>query len=88
MSAILVPSIQCTSPTKFFHEALSAWIFLGSSKKDKCIAGVRIMIEGIEWPIIMAFGSDVGFQTMCDTTERAKIGRVNDLHVQVRCMTK
>lgn len=88
LGAIPATLEQCNSVNAFFTKALSAWRFLGSPDGGDSMAGVRVMLEGVQWPIIVAWGAADAFGWMMDAIAKAKSGKVDDLHVQVKCIPK
>ena len=88
MGAHLVPLLQCNTVNGFFDRAEAAWDFLNAHEPDSQFAGVRVVLEGIQWPMVVGWKDSHGYQWMMDTVAKSTIGRMNDLHVQVRCIMK
>ena len=88
LGAFPVPITQCKAMDQFFDRAKVAWDFPTASNPDTEMAGVGVEVEGIQWPMIVAWRDLQAYQWMMDTIARAAIGRVQDLHVQVKCIPK
>lgn len=88
LGAVPIPLDQCNSVDRFFNQALRAWRFLGIPDGGDSMAGVRVMMEGVQWPIIVAWGEVDAFGWLIDAITKAKGGRTDDLHVQVKCIAK
>ena len=88
LGALLVPWVQCNTVNGFFDRAEAAWDFLNAHEPDSQFAGVRVVLEGIQWPMVVGWKDSHGYQWMMDTVMKSTIGRMNDIHVQVRCIKK
>lgn len=88
LGAIPVALSQCSSSTRFFEQAGAAWGFLDPNDGKTHMAGVSVAMEGLEWPLIVAWKSLEGHKIMMDTIETAKLGKNGDLLVKVKCIRK
>lgn len=88
LGAIPVPLEQCNSVDTFFTQAMSAWRFLGNPDGSDSMAGIRVIMEGVQWPTIVSWGAADAFGRMMDAIAKARIGKMDDLHVQVKCIAK
>jgi len=87
IGAIPVPLDQCDSVDSFFNQALRAWSFLGNSDGGDSLVGVRVIMHGVPWPIIVAWKAADAFGWMMDAITKVKSGKTDDLHVSVTCIT-
>lgn len=88
LGALPTPLAQCNTAVQFFDHAEEAWSFLTSTDRGSEMAAVSVEVEGVEWPMIIPWRDPLAHQWMMETIAKAAIGRPQDLHVQVKCVTK
>ena len=86
--AIPVNLSSYMTSTAFFDKAESAWSYVQKSTETVEFMGVSVMMDGLEWPLILEWRNGQAFENMLESIDTAKIAGTGDITVKVKCITK
>ena len=61
---------------------------MGNPEDGDSLTGVRVSIDGLQWPIVVAWRSEDSFAWMMDAVKKAESGTKDKLNVRVTCIAK
>ena len=86
LGAVPVTLNECNTATKFFNQALSAWNLLGGGDQAGSMAAVSVMIDGFHWPTVLPWGNAAAFKRMMETIAIARIGKMGNFEIRIKCL--
>lgn len=86
--AIPQPLERCETMDSFFDEARAAWGALGEEQHQSRMVAVKVIIEGVSWPVVVLWRNKEGFERMMGTVLKQAAEKQLELNVQVHCFKK
>ena len=88
LGAIPIRFQQCNTASEFFDKAAYALSFTNGNVPERQLLGVSMLIDGMEWPMILPWRDVESFESMNSTLLQVSAEKDGVLNAKIKCILK